>query len=282
MKATGVWLQNLKRMVQATPPDPTKVYPRFGTVTQVSPLRVRLDGDTDPLAYAPPSLSVNLKVSDRVWCATYGRQVVVVGALGSGGPVLPTVLGASVNLNAITQPGDYYQGANSNAASGANYPAQVAGYLEVFADPTGLNMLWQRYATYRHTALVGGDWVGPTVYVRAFYTGTWSPWRELISDDEVGGVVNSNTWYCKKPNGELICRGYRSWPGMTGTQSYVWTFPVPFVGENPQIVVTENTSVPQSIACSFTAISLTGVTIWHYRSSTTGNSSNFEARGRWK
>lgn len=51
---------------------------RWGTVTQVSPLRVRLDGESAPLAITPESL-VAVDLGFRVWCQLYDRQLVVLG-----------------------------------------------------------------------------------------------------------------------------------------------------------------------------------------------------------
>lgn len=50
----------------------------WGTVTGVSPLRVRLDGDSTPLDLTPDTLAT-VSVSDRVWCQIAGRRVVVHG-----------------------------------------------------------------------------------------------------------------------------------------------------------------------------------------------------------
>lgn len=53
---------------------------RWATVTQVSPLRIRLDGDTAELALTPESLlQVVLEVDQRVWVQLYGRRVIVLG-----------------------------------------------------------------------------------------------------------------------------------------------------------------------------------------------------------
>lgn len=54
---------------------------RWATVTQVSPLRVKLDGDTDALAVTPGAL-VQVAVGDRVLCLLSGRQVIVLGIWG--------------------------------------------------------------------------------------------------------------------------------------------------------------------------------------------------------
>jgi hypothetical protein len=55
----------------------------FGTVTQASPLRVRLDGDTDELPYTPPSL-VTPVMEDRVLILRQITSIIVVGIVGGG------------------------------------------------------------------------------------------------------------------------------------------------------------------------------------------------------
>lgn len=57
---------------------------RWGTVTAVSPLRVRLDGDTSALPFTPDSLvdPLSLLVNDRVRCEVAVRRALIVGAAG--------------------------------------------------------------------------------------------------------------------------------------------------------------------------------------------------------
>lgn len=60
---------------------------RFGwaTVTGVAPLRVRKDGETDPLPMTPDVIGpVGVAVGTRVWCQYFGRRVLVLGAGGAG------------------------------------------------------------------------------------------------------------------------------------------------------------------------------------------------------
>lgn len=59
---------------------------RWATVTQVSPLRIRLDGDTDELPVTPDSLvaPAALAVNVRVWVQLYGRRLIVLGAANGG------------------------------------------------------------------------------------------------------------------------------------------------------------------------------------------------------
>src|SRR5690554_6499074 len=55
---------------------------RWGTVTQASPLRVQLDGDTEPLLFTPQNTVPGLKVGNRVLCVEQHRRVNVVQVAG--------------------------------------------------------------------------------------------------------------------------------------------------------------------------------------------------------
>lgn len=57
---------------------------RWGVVTAVSPLAVRLDGDTDPLAGSPSTLVGSSRVGDRVQLAIQNRRATIIGAASSG------------------------------------------------------------------------------------------------------------------------------------------------------------------------------------------------------
>lgn len=54
---------------------------RWATVTQASPLRVRLDGDTNELPITPESLvdPYLLVVGQRVWLQLFGRRIIILG-----------------------------------------------------------------------------------------------------------------------------------------------------------------------------------------------------------
>ena len=52
---------------------------RWATVTQASPLRVRLDGDTLALPITPDTLVAGLAINNRVWCQIYGRRLILLG-----------------------------------------------------------------------------------------------------------------------------------------------------------------------------------------------------------
>lgn len=251
---------------------------RWATVTQVSPLRIQFPGEAvlpfEPIALCRPAQGA------RVLVAQWQGRICILGQ--SGGATI-VGLGSGVNLDTLLDWKTYTQALNAAAASGSNYPVPLAGVLEVMPIAGGAGeMIWQRYTTYRHTAAVGGEEIGPTVYVRSFYSGAWSPWVVVGGEPRIAGVVSAKTYYEKYPDGRLICRGSHGWSASTGTQSYAWTFPVAFAGEFPDITITEDTVVPQNVAASITALSLTGVTIWHYRSTAAANTARFKAEGRWK
>lgn len=51
----------------------------WATVTQASPLRIRLDGELEPLGITPDTLINGLVVNDRVWVQVVNRRLVVMG-----------------------------------------------------------------------------------------------------------------------------------------------------------------------------------------------------------
>lgn len=82
-------IDDLDILLPVAPAEQT-VKPRWGTITQLSPLRVKLDGDDTALPVTPSTLVRGLVVGSRVWCALVGRQLVIVGSYG-GDPVPPPV-----------------------------------------------------------------------------------------------------------------------------------------------------------------------------------------------
>lgn len=61
------------------PPGPPADTYRWATVTGIGPLRIRLDGEEDPLQ-ATPAAICPLSLGDRVWVQFHGRQMVILGA----------------------------------------------------------------------------------------------------------------------------------------------------------------------------------------------------------
>ncbi|WP_454674816.1 tail fiber protein [Achromobacter pestifer] len=99
--------------------------------------------------------------------ATAGRILTVGNAFGLGAANL---LG-TVDLNGTTIPGFYGQSASANATAGRNYPVALAGTLLV--ESGGSQIVTQKYTVY-NTGVV---------YSRAWYTGSWSQWKEVVTAD---------------------------------------------------------------------------------------------------
>lgn len=84
--------RNLSMLVPKATLEPDVA--RWATVTQTSPLRIKLDGETTALPFTPDSLVSGLMANDRVWVAlaTNGdpsvksRRVVVLGRNGGANP----------------------------------------------------------------------------------------------------------------------------------------------------------------------------------------------------
>jgi hypothetical protein len=87
----------------------------WATVTQASPLRVQVDGDTTPIPATPVTLAAPLAVGDRVRCELENNRLIVHGRYG--GPAADALL-AGRNRNLIIN-GDWRlsrRGYTSNAA----------------------------------------------------------------------------------------------------------------------------------------------------------------------
>lgn len=257
---------------------------KMATVTSVSPLRVRYDNELTASPATPRNLVGTLVVGDRVRVTLHRRKIAIDGRIG--GTVQPGVvaLGSGANLDTLLDWKVYTQDTNSGAASGTNYPVPLAGVLEVLpVAGGGGEHIWQRYTTYRHTTLTGGEEIGPSVYVRAFSSGAWSPWTVIGGEPRIAGVKSAKTYYEKYPDGRLICRGSHSFPANANTrQTYAWTYPVAFVGELPHVTHTAGSTTPRNISTGYSAETLTSVTMEFYRTTGAATGVMFQAEGRWK
>lgn len=74
-------------------------------------------------------------------------------------------IGNAADLNSYTTPGLYFQPLNSQALSGANYPEQVAGSLEIYKH-AGITQIYRTYADSR-------------CYIRTMYNGIWTGWAKV-------------------------------------------------------------------------------------------------------
>ena len=86
--------------------EPTEAW-EWATVTQLSPLRVRFDGEADSITVAPVNTAGSFVVGDRVWCQVHNRQFIVISR--SGGPLVaqdPT-FDAEVTAPSFVASGDF-------------------------------------------------------------------------------------------------------------------------------------------------------------------------------
>lgn len=147
------------------------------TVTGVDPLRIRLDGDADPLPFTPDSLiaAAALAEGDRVRIELSERRVVLYGR-ADGPPVgagLPSRLASTAGaVSAVTDWDDALESGWYSATDAANAPDGVSGLLlvEVVAHDDD-------YVLQRARVLSDSDDYPPrTQLERIKVDGTWSAW----------------------------------------------------------------------------------------------------------
>ena len=107
-------------------------------------------------------------------------------------------IGGSVNLNNYTTPGYFHQNSNSQATSGSNYPANVAGMLTVTADGVMVYQTYQGYASHG-------------TYERKYYNGTWESWH-LIYDS--GTFTNNSSNWNVAYNDKINSAGFNTGNGV--------------------------------------------------------------------
>jgi len=229
----------------------------WATVTAVSPLRIKVDGDTSALDATTDDLVGSLAVDDRVRVHLHSDGIIVAGVQGGGAPeataATPNTLALrdgdgqlkaadgvaaddvatvgqlsvaaslpdAVDLDDYTTPGLWHQDSNARAATGTNYPAPYAGLLEVFNGTQSGTFVYQRYTTY-------GTQIA--VYQRTFYGGTWYGWN-LVGGNDTGWVditvragfaANSTSErpQVRKKNGFILSKGLFANTGMAANGSY--------------------------------------------------------------
>lgn len=97
----------------------------WGVITQASPLRVRLDGDAEPLLGTPSTLVSGLRVGDRVQAMIQNRKVTILGR-GGGDPI---------RENKILWSGAWYM-----------HGTQTAYLSELVSEQqTGIALIWSEY-----------------------------------------------------------------------------------------------------------------------------------------
>jgi len=183
----------------------------WATVTQASPLRVKVDGDTSALDATTDDLVGSLAVSDRVRVHLHADGIIVTGLQGGvvGTPEataatpntlalrdgdgqlkaadgvaadevvtvgqlnVAAILPNGADLNNYRTGGLWHQSSNFQAANGTNYPTSYAGLLEVFGVAGGDTFAYQRYTSYKTN--------GTRIYKRAYYGSAWDSWDEIAT-----------------------------------------------------------------------------------------------------
>ena len=98
---------------------------------------------------------------------------------------LAGLIGNAANLNSYTTPGLYYQPANAQAQTGANYPEAVAGSLEVYKH-AGITQIYRTYNNSRN-------------FIRTMYSGSWTGWVKQYdaankpTPGDIGALTASGT-----------------------------------------------------------------------------------------
>lgn len=87
-------------------------------------------------------------------------------------------ISAGTNLNALTEPGIWYNPANANATLALNYPSTQAGSLQVLQD-AGSTQIYTEYSSGS-----GRQWR------RGLYMGKWSAWRVVY--DSGNTTIDTN------------------------------------------------------------------------------------------
>ena len=126
----------------------------WATVTQVSPLRVRLDGESQALDMTPVSLvGMPLIVNDRVWCQLIEKQLVVHGTsrapMLQSGRVLVSASGG-IGTATVTFPRPF-PAVPVIVATGHSGVAALQNVQVTDPSTTGFTMVVQRTSTTETT-----------------------------------------------------------------------------------------------------------------------------------
>lgn len=183
----------------------------WATVTQASPLRVRLDGEVDPLDIAPDCLFPSPVIGQRVWVQLTGRRVIVHSASGgTPGGVVPIGMGlkaastnAAVGNTAWVRPGlglDFSFG--NISASSSSIVIDTAGYYQleaglIYEAGTGTTVTRRIMRVESYTGADPGIGNGARhVYVDAWVqnNGRWTATGSRLAYLAVGTTVRIATY----------------------------------------------------------------------------------------
>jgi microcystin-dependent protein len=121
---------------------------RWATVTAIGPLRIRLDGESEPLDITPDNTIGPVSVGTRVWTQTNGRRILVIGA--ANGPETEPVGVVKMYAGSATAPPPGYLFLNGSTFSSTDFPQLAA-------------LLGDKYATHIGTSYYLPDLRGRVV-----------------------------------------------------------------------------------------------------------------------
>ena len=145
-------------------PTPALLIPRWGVVTSISPLRVQLAGDDEPLPFTPKVLgSGGMVVGRPVWCVFQGRDLFVVAQLGqkAGARAVRTSDGPAVGASSWIQLGSFTAKPYDDGPASAPIIDASSGVLTIPEDgrwAITLSLRWRNYSSafIRRLAIVPG------------------------------------------------------------------------------------------------------------------------------
>jgi len=148
----------------------------WATVTQASPLRIKVDGDTSALDATTDNLVGSLAVDDRVRVHLHSDGIIVTGIQGGGNRSNPNLL---INSNFAVNQAGYVSGSNRGvgdyaldgwkvtATSGGS--AHMTAVLTSQGQPVAINGWWQQiieranvsasaYTLSQKSGMTSGNW----------------------------------------------------------------------------------------------------------------------------
>jgi microcystin-dependent protein len=111
---------------------------RWATVTQLAPLRIKLDGENTVLPITPETLPDpdNLRIGTRCWVQLYGKRVIILGASGGGSDIYVPI-GGIVEFAGSAVPNTNWAFCQGQSLLRTDYPALFAAIGTAFGAVDG-------------------------------------------------------------------------------------------------------------------------------------------------
>lgn len=168
-------IRNLKPLIRREIKDAMPWF-TWATITSTNPLRIRIDGEGEPMPTTPSATVTGLRPGDRVDVRIANGRASITGINGGSSVRILT----TENLNTVLTYGDYMQTQDVNSTTARNYPIIRAGLLEVHhgISKNGLGFTFQRYTAYQTSGEVSGSM---PMFTRRYdiFQGSWSAWTRV-------------------------------------------------------------------------------------------------------